>query len=106
MIAPCTNAVNLVIYFKVPPFTMNSFYLANDMVVIDRPACTLYFHPRDRKRKRGGISKIVNSGSAGSFDPLFKTVLTTDQNKKRGGNFENTRTRSVFCQIPYLNFIV
>jgi hypothetical protein len=33
-----------------------------------------YFPPRDRERKRGGISKIVDSDSAGSFDPLFKTV--------------------------------
>jgi hypothetical protein len=70
---------------------MNSLYVAHDKVVIGRPARMLYFDPRDRKRKWGGISKIVDLGSAGSFDPLFKTVLMTDQNRKRGENSENRR---------------
>jgi hypothetical protein len=51
---------------------MHSFYVANGMVVIGLRARMLYFHPRDRKRKKkGGISKIVDSGLAGSFDPLL-----------------------------------
>jgi hypothetical protein len=51
---------------------MNNLYIANNAVVIGRLARTRYFHLRDRKRKRGGISKIVDSGSSGSLDPLFK----------------------------------
>jgi hypothetical protein len=48
---------------------MNSFYVANDTVVIfDRANYT-----RETGKEEGWILKIVDSGSAGSFDPLFKT---------------------------------
>jgi hypothetical protein len=48
---------------------MHSFYVANDTVVIfDRAIYT-----RETGKEEGWILKIVDSGSAGSFDPLFKT---------------------------------
>jgi hypothetical protein len=48
---------------------MNSFYVANDTVVIfDRAIYT-----QETGNEEGWILKIVDSGSAGSFDPLFKT---------------------------------
>jgi hypothetical protein len=50
-------------------FTMHSFYVPSDTVVIfDRAICT-----RETGKEEGWILKIVYSGSAGSFDPLFKT---------------------------------
>jgi hypothetical protein len=48
---------------------MNSLYVANDTVVFS----SARFSPNRPERKRGGNSKIVDSGSAESFDPLFKT---------------------------------
>jgi hypothetical protein len=48
---------------------MNSFYVANDTVVIfDRAIYT-----RETGKEEGWILKIVDSGSTGSFAPLFKT---------------------------------
>jgi preprotein translocase subunit SecF len=48
---------------------MNSFYVVNDTVVIfDRAIYT-----RETGKEEGLVLKIVDSGSAGSFDPLFKT---------------------------------
>jgi hypothetical protein len=48
---------------------MNTFYVANDTVVIfDRAIYT-----RESGKEEGWILKIVDSGSDGSFDPLFKT---------------------------------
>jgi hypothetical protein len=51
---------------------MNIFYVANDTVVIGRPAHTRYFHPRDQKRKRGEISKIVDSACPARLIPFLK----------------------------------
>jgi hypothetical protein len=46
-----------------------SLYVPNDTVVIfDRAIYT-----RETGKEEGWILKIVDSGSAGSFDPLFKT---------------------------------
>jgi hypothetical protein len=55
---------------------MNIFYVANDTVVIS----IARFSPERPKKEEGWVLKIVDSGSAGSFDPLFKTetsVFTT-----------------------------
>jgi hypothetical protein len=48
---------------------MNIFYVANDMVVIS----IARFSPETPENEEGWILKIVDSGSASSFDPLFKT---------------------------------
>jgi hypothetical protein len=49
--------------------TMNSFYVANDTVVIfDRAIFT-----RETGKEEGWNFKNCRFGSAGSFDPLFKT---------------------------------
>jgi hypothetical protein len=49
--------------------TMNNFYVPNVTVVIfDRAICT-----RETGKEEGWILKIADSGSADSFDPLFKT---------------------------------
>jgi hypothetical protein len=55
---------------------MNNFYVPNVTVVIfDRAIYT-----RETGKEEGWILKIIDSGSAGWFDPLFKTetsVCTT-----------------------------
>jgi hypothetical protein len=48
---------------------MNSFYVANDTVVIFNRA----IFTRETRKEEGWILNIVDSGLAGSFDPLFKT---------------------------------
>jgi hypothetical protein len=48
---------------------MNIFYVANDTVVIS----TARFSLERPEKEEGWILKIVDSGSAGSFNPLFKT---------------------------------
>jgi hypothetical protein len=46
---------------------MNIFYVPNNTVVIS----TARFSPKRPEKEEGWILKIVDSGSAGSFDPLF-----------------------------------
>jgi hypothetical protein len=48
------------------------FYVAHDTNVIVLAGSYALLLTRDQKRKRGQVSKIIDSGSAGSFDPLLK----------------------------------
>jgi hypothetical protein len=48
------------------------FYVVHDAAVITSTGTYALLLTRDKKRKRGEISKIVDSGSAGSSDPLLK----------------------------------
>jgi hypothetical protein len=58
---------------------MNSLCVANDTVVIfDRAIYT-----RETGKEEGWILKIVDSGSAGSFDPLFKTETSVRRTRWR-----------------------
>jgi hypothetical protein len=61
---------------------MNSCYVANDAVVISDRA----IYTRETGKEEGWILKIVDSGSAGSFDPLFKTetYFSRDTRKEKG----------------------
>jgi hypothetical protein len=63
------TSVGLKHIFTTSGHTMNSFYVANDTVVIFNRA----IYTRETGKEEGWILKIVDSGSAGSFDPLFKT---------------------------------